>query len=32
MEISEGKSYWQCGGNFAQPDYDDTIKEILVIW
>jgi len=32
MRISEGNHYWQCGGNWAQPDYNDTIEEILVIW
>ena len=32
MRISEGKHYWQCGGNWARPDYDDTITDILIVW
>ncbi len=32
MSLRVGIHYWQSGGNFAQPDYDDTITEILVIW
>jgi hypothetical protein len=32
MNIRVGIHYWQSGSNFARPDYDDTITEILVIW
>ena len=32
MNLEVGQPYWQSGGHFIPPDYDDTVVEILVIW